>query len=91
MQNQRKSDMAGIIGDVPQSTDKADTVDIYSADSQIQEPDRSNSAEISNEYSEGIKPSGPYYVRNNNDAAPVVFDKESSSMKPIFVRTAQSK
>jgi hypothetical protein len=67
---------------VPQSNDPADNTDIYSADSQVQEPDRSNSAEISNEYSEGIKPSGPFYVRNQEDAAPVVFDK-----KAFFVRS----
>jgi hypothetical protein len=70
----------------PQSCDPADTTDIYSADSMNQEPDRSNSATISNEYSEGIKPSGPFFVRNNTDPAPVIFDKESS-MKD-FVRKA---
>lgn len=71
---------------VPQSTDPADTTDYKSADSMNQEPDRENSATISNEFTEGIKPSGPFFVRNNTDPAPVVFDKESSMLN--FVRKA---
>lgn len=92
----RIADMAGIIGGegdrADQSKDPADNTDFFSADSKEQEPDRSNSADISNEFTEGVEPThnpdSPFFVRkdHSDDAAPVVFDKESTVHN--FVRKA---